>query len=318
MNHRTLLAASALALVLHDTQAQDASRNRVSFGYRAGFLIDADFKNFGTAPTVGGPSLNGSYSDGFVRSDSTGNAGGLTTNWGYDAPSQISGGALYLRGSQDGSIGENAGSDFSHGFELLYGRYLGTLGKGRWGVDLGFNYTAVDIDAAFAVSRSVLTVDGFDLGGIIPPGAPYAGPFTPGPGVPLLPAVGTPTVVTVQNQLDSTLYGFKIGPFWEVPLTDRVTFGVGAGFALLVADTDYSFSEMYGGIVRTGNASRSEILPGAYATATLACRLTDRLSLETGLQLQGADSTRLRAGDKEARLDLGLHLLWTAGLRWEF
>lgn len=309
---------SALVLAFHAAQAQEASRNRMSISYRAGFLVDADFKNHGSAPTPGGPSLAGSYSDGFVRTDNTGNAGGLTTHWGYDSPSQVSGGNVYLRGSRDGSIGENAGSDFSHGFEFLYGRYLGTLGKGRWGLDFGLNYMSVKIDAGFDASRSVLNVDGFGLGGIVPPGAPYAGPFTSGPGVPLLPSAGMPTVVSVQNQLDSTLYGFKAGPFWELPLFERVTLGVGAGFTLLVADTDYSFGESYGGIRRSGSVGRTDLLPGGYGSVSLSFSLTQRMSFDAGFQLQGAESMRLRTQDKEARLDLGLHFLWTSGLRWEF
>jgi hypothetical protein len=317
MNLKLILVGSALAAAL-PVVAQDASKNRVSFGYRATFLIDAEFNHRGSAPVGGGPSLGGSYSDGYVRTDSTGNAGGLTTNWGYQSADQVSDGSLFLRGSQDGSLGSDTGSDFNHGFELLYGRYVGTLGKGRWGIDFGFNLTAVDIGAAYSAPRGVLFADGFALGGIVPPLAPYNGPFTAGPGVPLLPATGTATPVIVANQLDSTLYGFKVGPFWEVPLSDRITFGVGVGFTLVVADTDYSFTDTYGGIQRRGSASRTEALPGGYASATLAFRLTEHCSVEAGMQLQGADSARLQTAEREVEMKLGFNLMTTLGIRWEF
>jgi hypothetical protein len=93
---------------------------------------------------------------------------------------------------------------------------------------------------------------------------------------------------------------------------------VGAGFTLLVADTDYSFGESYGGIRRSGSVGRTDLLPGGYGSVSLSFSLTQRMSFDAGFQLQGAESMRLRTQDKEARLDLGLHFLWTSGLRWEF
>src|SRR6185312_14826186 len=55
-------------------------------GALAGLNIKADFKTTGTFAAASGTP--GVYDDGYVLTDSTGNSGGLTGNWGYQNASQ--------------------------------------------------------------------------------------------------------------------------------------------------------------------------------------------------------------------------------------
>src|SRR5580692_989632 len=90
-----LLPVSAAFAQLNDDT--DRPTQRFGLSYRAGFNITADFRNLGGFPASSspGPATGGGidriYDDGYVRVDSSGNAGGQTWFWGYKNASQIPG-----------------------------------------------------------------------------------------------------------------------------------------------------------------------------------------------------------------------------------
>jgi len=75
---------------LHADDTSWLDTDRIALGYRVGFNISAKFRNLGSAPLANNPSVTGlSYQDGFVGTDNTGNAGGLTSFWGYENANQV-------------------------------------------------------------------------------------------------------------------------------------------------------------------------------------------------------------------------------------
>src|SRR5689334_1069951 len=63
-------------------------------GSMAGFGAKADFKFTGTlTPTGNAP---GFFDDGNVQTDSSGNSGGMTSFWGYQNASQLSGSSISM------------------------------------------------------------------------------------------------------------------------------------------------------------------------------------------------------------------------------
>src|SRR5215471_15014422 len=64
------------------------SLNHFGASFRMGFNIKTDFKtSFGSGQTTPGVGVHGvdrTYDDGYNKVDSTGNAGGYTTFWGYE------------------------------------------------------------------------------------------------------------------------------------------------------------------------------------------------------------------------------------------
>ena len=89
----TTLVLAATPLVIHGEDSTDNNPNRFFFGPRFGMNFKADFQNKASyfGPVNPGPATGGAnhtYNDGYVLVDSSGNAGGLTWNWGYQNSSQ--------------------------------------------------------------------------------------------------------------------------------------------------------------------------------------------------------------------------------------
>ena len=90
-----------------------------------------------------GPASGGAdhtYNDGYVLVDSSGNAGGLTWNWGYQNASQVVGPNMQFNAIQSSSPSGSAVNEVSdnpqYGAELTYQRVMGSLPflpSGRWG-----------------------------------------------------------------------------------------------------------------------------------------------------------------------------------------
>src|SRR3954463_16063047 len=84
----TLTLAAASPFALHGADFPE-DPNRLSFGARFGMNFKAAFGN-SPAPNPGAAvaGADHTYNDGYVLRDISGNAGGLTWNWGYQNGSQ--------------------------------------------------------------------------------------------------------------------------------------------------------------------------------------------------------------------------------------
>lgn len=300
-------------------------QDRIGLNYRMGFNISTKFRNLGAAPAANNPSFNGrSYQDGFVGTDDTGNAGDLTTFWGYQNASQVQDGnaVLLMRSANSGTINREVDDSPYHGLELTYNHEFARNDTWRWGIEAAFNWTDFSARQTAIAPTSVLTVDAFPLG-YEPPQAPYTGPFSAGPFTPLLGTTPTQLPVTVASSLDAALYGFRLGPYLDVPLSKCLLLTLSAGLAVTIVDGEYSYAESSrtpGGTLLSsaGRASATDAVFGGFVGLQASLKLGKHVNAFTGLQYQGSDSYKIRAGDKEAEIDFSGAMFWTVGLSFSF
>lgn len=340
----TLTLAAATPLALHGEEASETDNpNRFSLGPRFGMNFKADFHIREIAlpanPAANpGPASGGTdhfYQDGYVLTDSSGNAGGLTWNWGYQNGSQVVGDTLQFHASQSQSSSLPASRDVTddpqYGLELVYQRVLGPLPfalPGRWGLEAGFGYTDIDLrdNSSGNGLTTVMITDAFQLNGVLPPSAGYHGTFQ-GPGA-LLGDTPTRTTASVlanqtsEQRLSGQLFTIRLGPFAEWNLTAKLSLAASVGVTLAPALIDYDFSENIpssGGTSATsGHSSKTDLLYGPYVGGTLRYDFTRHWGVYVGVQFQSLNDLQQSIGAHTARLDPGATVFGTIGASWKF
>jgi hypothetical protein len=334
---QTWAAAVALAVAPLAARAQatdEAEWNHFGVDFRLGLNIKAKFSNIGAATSQPAPPTGGgvdhTYTDGFVRVDSSGDHGGLTWNWAYQNASQAPGNDTLLMHTASTDGATSGGNDNPRlGFEADYARDLAHFGWGRWGIKLTFGYTDLNIRDSQPLNANVsLITDAYALGGVSPPLAPYTGSFS-GPG----PVIGdTPTrtttmvpggaLITGSRQMDAILYDLRLGPYFELPLVDQLTCQVGGGLAVGLVDSTFSFSDttttVAGAVPAAGGNQQTDAMVGFYAEAGLAYQIMPEASLFTGAQLQCLGEFNQSAAGREAQLDLRRSIFFVLGVQWHF
>lgn len=334
-------ATAAAAGAFTKAAAQDIELsldpNRIYVAARFSLNVSASLKNLPIAPNA---PLD--YDDGFVRPDISGNTGGLTWNWGYQSASQLTdalpGGSLslnYVVSSPRDLTTQSLDSDLAAGFEIGYGRQLGLISIGRdrsivWGAQAGFGSLDVNLDGTSLITGSAARVtDEYNLGGMIPPVAPYAGTFE-GPG-PLLPSAFASSVTNYPSatssqtaQLDAMVLGFKLGPFIEVPVHKRLSIQAGAGVAVMDVLAELTCHESLGidgmsaPLKYYYNYEHDEWVFGFYANVGLGWAINDTLTVFVGAQYMGIDDVTVQGGGREATLELSGSVEIIAGIRASF
>jgi len=319
--------------------------NRFGLSYRSGWNISAKFKNSGGFSQLNdpGPATSGAdhrYDDGYNRVDRFNNDHGpgaenTTWFWGYQNASQVPGdGFIYMHSvssSQESSSKEKDG-DPQHGVELTYNRQLGRVGRAFWGVEGAFNFTDVTIRDQSAGGRNV-TTDRYDLGGIIPPEPPLNNTSGHGPGSfegpgPLISALLVRTIssasTTGDRNIEASLYGLRLGPYVELPLTEKLGLSFSGGLAIGIVDSEFSFRETVvspstgATVVRSGSDSEDDVLVGAYIGANFLYAITEAWDVSVGAQYQYLDGYSHRVSDKKASVDLGKSVFLTVGFGYSF
>ena len=308
---RAIAIGGVLTTFSSSVLAQDdnpSDWNHFGVDFRMGFNIQAKFTGTGflaPSPASAGPAVNRTYSDGFVNVDSSGNAGNLTWNWGYQHSGQWVGDTLQMH---DTSVsGGSVNDDPNLGFEVSYVRDLGHESWGRWGIKLAFGYT--DMDMRNSVQ---LITDTYQLGGVKPPIAPYSGSFS-GPGV-VIGSSPTRSIGPGGNEsLDATLYDFRLGPTVELNITKRLSVELGGGLAVGVVDSTFAINE-----ATTTSTSSTGCQVGAYAEAGLAYRVCHAASIYGGAQFQYLGDFNQSVGGRSAQLDLSHSIFCVLGLEFHF
>jgi hypothetical protein len=342
----TLTLAAATPFVLHGADSSETDNpNRWSLGARFGMNFKADFHNnaagnpgntgVNPGPATGGVDHN--YDDGYVRVDSSGNAGGRTWYWGYQNSSQyhVVGDTMQFHAIQSSSpsvpANNNVTGDPQYGLELTYQRVLGHLpfvSSGRWGLEAGFGYTDLDLrDNRSATGLTTVTTDAFELNGVLPPSAGYNGTFV-GPGA-LLGDIPTRTTasdiaaLTSHQKLSGQLYTIRLGPFAEWNFTPKLSLAASVGLTLAPASINYDFSETTmsaggGTSVASGHSSQTELLYGPYVSGMLRYDFTERWGVYVGAQFQSLNDLEQSIGARTARLDQGATVYGVMGASWRF
>lgn len=346
MNSRSISRLSFLAtglvgcgsLVAADyTEAPTPATYKISVGTRFFFNVSTSVSHASspdrTGPATGG-GLNRIYDDGAVLLDISGNAGGKTWNWAYEGPAQAAGGAI----QQSRTTGPRHGSTSDLNTDMSFGGEVGwswelrrfDIGKreARAGFDLfaGWNQVSGKGSSLAAGSYTVQT-DSFALNGVTPPLAPYAGSFA-GPG-PLLSDNPTRSTVTqaatsqFAGDLDATMIGFRVGPWIEIPLTQKLSWSMGFGLSAVHVDGSFSFSEQVSvaGVpqpVVSGKVDRADWKSGFYVDTKLNWNINPEWSVFAGLQYQYLGTFKIEALGRQGQIGLESAIGITAGVGFSF
>ncbi len=338
-----------LAALLSSTQAtaqtpEDANQSitsgRVGFSYRGALNVHAKFKNIGSFPQQSnpGPASGGGvdrfYDDGFNRVDASGNAGGLTSFWGYQHASQLPGNDTIAMNSSSitsSTTSAEKTSDPQHGIEIFCDVPVGRIGHCHWGLEGAFGFSDLTFVDNRSFSGDVARVsDAFALNGITPPVPPYSGPYSgPGPLIGDSPtrrtvAIPSGAIVTGQSKLDASLYELQLGPYIEVSLWKRLSFSLSGGAAIARLDSTFEFSET-ATIADTGTTLSAsgrdlhgDFLFGGFVAGQLSLAVTRHFHLMTGAQCHYLGRSSQSINGREAELDLTRSVFITAGAGFSF
>lgn len=327
------------------TTPEAASRWRMGAGYAPILGLEAKFGGLGRfrspfAPQPLGGGIDYEYDDGFVRVDSSGNAGGLTWNWGYENDSQYNPAGdgsidFHLTNSlANGRADERGAADT--GFEV-FGYYdMGGLAfaplkalDARWGFRGGLQYARVNLSNGDAISTTLITTtDSFGLDGSIPPSAPYEGSFF-GPGVLLGDSpsrsvtIGGQGLVSGSRELDAHLFIPQFGGYLEVPVADKFSVTAEAGVNLGIASGDYEFHSAttvagLGTQQSHGRDSATRFLPGVYAGVSGIYQIDEHWSLQGAGRYQYLKPFELGAGGTDATLSFDSAFVLSLNVLYSF
>ncbi len=304
-------------------------------GAVVGLNINANFKENGVFNLPGGNGANGIYDDGYVRTDSTGNNGNLTTYWGYNNASQYNGQRLTFHSTTSYQTADSGARDDGGpfpGFDLEYGGSIYKWDSFHIGWDLGFDLLPMNISDSHSMSALVSqTTYTYNTGGIVLPGPGYQGSYG-GPG-PLLP--GSPTQVasstglrepvTGSRSLDMMLYAIRLGPTFTWDFSKDFSASVGVGPAMGIVSAEYKYNE----IISTSNSStRStgsftglDVVFGGDVNATLLYHTQDKsrpVDIYISAQYMPLGSADFSQGGRDGRVNLSGQVYISAGVNWPF
>jgi len=340
MNQATRSLLFGIVLLLPAAARAQASytnviaTNRLSFSARMGFNISATFKGVAPAPRVAPDGSPYNYDDGYVHTDVSGNFGGQTWNWGYDnSASQISvnNTILLSRTTPDGGGAPQALEENpSLGGEITYNRLLGAKDKWHYGFEAAANYLNISLHGSQTFSGNMSRVtDAYPFtSGTTPPtatpGNPYQGSFN-GPGFVIgdtptnSVTVLVPGIPIVDNQrYDGDLWGFRLGPYVEVPLGERWNLAFSGGLALGLLNSSASWSQTAGGTSISGSGSDFALLWGYYVGANVSYQFSEHWSAVGGAQFQSLGTYTHTYGGRDVEVDLSHALFVTLGVSYTF
>jgi hypothetical protein len=331
-----------ITAVAEDSANQDFVTNRLSLSGRVGFGISARFKGIAVLPvptlnrtTPGGNSYN--YDDGYVLTDVSGNFGGQTWYWGYDnSASQISGNNILLSHNTSGAIGDSKSDDPGFGAEVVYTRLLGCIGHLHWGFEAAVNYLNFSVNDSHPHTASLTrTTDAYTFTpGTTPPAAtpgnPYQGSFE-GPGFVIgdTPVSSSQTVApgagisTGFRKFDADIWGMRIGPALEFPVSEKLKLSLSGGFAAALVDADVSWSESIAisgmaGPTVSGSGHNTSFELGGYIAGNAAWELNERWSIVGSVEYQYLSRYEHSFGGRSVEADLTQGVFLTLGIGYKF
>lgn len=325
-----------------DTSAAAPSRWSVGVGYAPVFGLKAEFSGLGQfaspfAPQPIGGGVDYEYDNGYVRVDSSGNAGGQTWNWGYSDATQYDpsgGGSIAMTQTNSLANGRAEGDDDAGlGLEIEARYHAGAFifgkSEARWGFRAGLHYADVGISNgdAFTSGMRVMT-DRFALNGVVPPLPGYAGSFGgPGPMISDSPtrvfSEGGNALVTGLQDLDVDLFTLNFGPWLEIPVASWLDVTLEAGVSAALASGEYSFvsnttAPGLGSQTSTGSDSGTDLLLGAHFGLGVIHEVGPQWDVFLKCRYQFMPDFDLSANGSNASLDFGSAFLLSAGVIHSF
>ena len=303
---------------------------------RAGALIGLNIKaNFSSSGQFN-LSENlpaGTYDDGYVRTDQTGNARGLTSYWGYQNASQVDSANHTLLMHQSTTFpvtSSGSGNDSPYlGGELAGGGNLWRHNEWRAGWEVAFGALPLSIrneqTQPVNVTRNTFAFDTF---GIVMPTAPYnGGPSGIGP---LINATGSPSGSEVQSgtfngtqTLDATIVTVRLGPtlFWDVSRYVGLQAGLGPALGIIPGSLKFDDTvQLPDGTAphSSGKVSSTEITFGGYVNAIATFHVIKNADIYLGAQYLPLGNVSFGGGGRNADLKLTGQINFMAGINWPF
>jgi hypothetical protein len=325
---RTGLVLAGLACVSSAPGADPWIRH-----FRAGVLIgvniDAEFSQSGTFGTA--PQPAGVYDDGFVQRDNTGNAGGVTANWGYNSSAQYdaSGETLTFNRSSGFKVNDasTANSDPQFGLDLAYGGTLKRIGKTWISWEAGFSLVPITVEGDSSAD-SFLTQQTFRYSttGLIVALAPYTGSPSGGPvlGTNVVGSTQSTTsgTLTASRTIEAMLYNLRLGPHFHWDLNPSWSIEAMGGFALGLVDGEYRYDERLSsptGVSSTsGDLDQTSWLYGGYAGVLTQIHVERNAYFYGSAQFMSLGNVGFSGGGREATLRLDQGLYFSVGFTWLF
>lgn len=323
INYAGILLVAALTAVSANAEDISDVTNRFSLSGRVGFNISAKFKNSAGAPasrrTPDGLLYN--YDDGYLLNDFSDNFGGQTWNWGYDDAAQIDSAndTVALSRSSGSSSSKRIDDDFSLGAELVYNRQIGAREHFRYGLEIAGNFLTLGLKDRSSQNR--ITYFFPYVAGTTPPDNPYQGTFN-GPGFVIFTnAIGSITnSFSDRQKFDADLWGFRLGPYLEIPFSERIRLNLIGGLAVGFLDAEASWRQS--ATVSTGSSSGRgrdfAVLWGGYLGANLSWEFREDWSLTGGAQYQTLGKYRHSFAGRKVEVDLAHSIFVTLGIGHSF
>lgn len=334
------LAAAAVVATGVSTAAQESPYDLEKSGW---YIRAGAYYQFGLSISVNTvspppPPQPGVYDNGFVLPDINNGADDLTWNWGYDETSQLVGDSLQmsrinhlkdvssLNGFGDANL---LGPDILVGFEF----YRFQIGKrdGLMGFELGFRYGSYSGNDRSSVQSEVTQDrDLYDLGGIVAPLPPYAGTYQgPGPVISLTP-VALPTLDAVATSslatdLSADFYTGRFGGWMSVPITEKFSAGVSAGFTSIYAYGTANFTQtrtysnpLIASTTEYQSQNEGDWLPGTYIQIRGTYAIREWIGLYAGFEWSYNGALRIQGLNYEAVFDFGSTFSVNGGANFSF
>jgi hypothetical protein len=336
-----LLFATAVSAE-QNLETYQYSTNRVTVSLRFGLNIQGKFTGAGGPAASGQRTPSGgkrNYDDGYVLTDISGNAGNQSWYWGYDNSSQVNAsGPNTIDFHRDTVVGGPASSQGDNtpyvGAEITYNW---ELGKDDWrhihyGLEAALNFMPISFGSGglYNVTLSRLTDTYGYTPGTTPPGAPYEGSFG-GPGFVInTPVLGSTTTLVpgatllAQQKFDANLWGFRLGPYVEMPLSKRWSLHASAGLAMGLMDAEAHWRETItlpagGGTTRkAGGGDDFDVLGGYYLGLDAAYQFDENWALQVGVQFQDMGNYTHNFDGRAVELNLRHSLFIQVGVSYSF
>ena len=265
----------------------------------------------------------GRFDNGFVLPD-VGGSTDLTWNWGYNNASQVGADAInFQRYDNVPAVGRH-NLDLDEpmlGGEIIGGYRFTDFEVGnrtvRVAVLVGYGFMENSQNMGFAAAGSAsYTATSYPLNGITPPMAPYAGTAAgPGPLLSLTPSSSVTTTsaanTAFSGSIDATFHLMRLGPSFEMDLTDRFSLEVGVGYATIFADASVDYSETTAfanpavpAINTNSSFDRQDWEPGIYFEVLAKYRFHRHISAYVGGDYQGNNSLKFADVSHKVRIDL--------------
>ena len=319
-NWSILVAVALLAPAA--VSAEQPVTNRLTFSALFGLNISARFMSPGGGAGPGTPRMTPdgdtyNYDDGYVLTDVSGNFGGQTWYWGYDdSARQISGNTILLsRSTSAAGPSQSSDSDPDYGAELAFSHPLGARGNLRYGFEIAVNHLNLALHDDTGVSR---ITDAYPFTpGTTPPTAvpsdPYQGSFN-GPGFIIGDTPVSSTTTTDRQRFASDIWGFRLGPYLELPIGERVNLWAGGGFAWTLMNNSVTWANTGG----SGSSGDLGLLWGGYLSANASWQFSEHWNLVAGVQYQKLGTYRHTFSGRPVEVDFNNALLVTLGFGCSF